>query len=225
MTRKGACLLSVMQNSHNDSGPWTNVCGVILAGGRSRRMGRDKARLEINGQPLFSRTLEMLTGFFDQVLIGGDRSDLATPQVPCVPDLYPGSALGGLHGALSAARTPWIFVVPCDLAHPDPALVRCMLAQRANCDLVVPRTPAGLEPVFALYHKNCLPPMEAMLARGDYRIYDFYPRVRVRCRVLTRSPSTRWGMPQHCWGGTKTLKPLRSSTSTRASSSPGMLAT
>jgi molybdopterin-guanine dinucleotide biosynthesis protein A len=143
-------------------------------------MGRDKATLKIDGQTLFSRTLETLRELFPHVLIGGERSDLATPEVPCVPDIYPGSALGGLHAVLSAAQTPWIFVVPCDLAHPDSTLMRFVLNRRAGNDLVVPRTPAGLEPLFALYHKNCLRPMEQMLLRGDYRIYDFYPEVRVR---------------------------------------------
>ncbi len=164
-----------MQLSHN-----VDVTGVILAGGRSRRMGRDKATLVIDNESLFSRTVRLLRGLFPQLLIAGDRPDLILPGVPCVPDLFPGSALGGLHGALSAAPTPWIFVVPCDLAHPDPGLVRFILTHRDDCDAVVPRTPGGFEPVFALYHKNCLPAMEAMLIRGDFRIYDFYRQVRAR---------------------------------------------
>lgn len=168
----------VMQNSHNDIPSITDVTGVILAGGRSTRMGRDKATLVVGGQTLFARTREMLRGIFARVVISGDRPDLATAEVPCVPDIHPGSALGGLHGALTAASTPWIFVVPCDLAHPDAGLVRFLLNHRQGCDLVVPRTGEGLEPVFALYHKNCLPPMEEMLARGDFRIYDFYRQVR-----------------------------------------------
>ncbi len=159
---------------------YADVTGVILAGGRSRRMGQDKATLEVAGATLFDRTLAMLHGFFSCILIAGDRPDLAQPEVPCVPDIYPGSALGGIHGGLSAAATPWIFVAPCDLAFPDPELVRFILGHRDGCDIVLPRTPGGLEPVFALYHKNCLPAMQEMLARGDYRIYDFYDQVRVR---------------------------------------------
>lgn len=161
------------------SKPYADVTGVILAGGRSRRMGQDKATLEVAGATLFDRTLTMLCGLFPRVLIAGDRPDLTRPEVPCVPDIYPGSALGGIHGALSAASTPWIFVVPCDLAYPDPELVRFILGHRDGCDIVLPRTPSGLEPVFALYHRNCLPAMEEMLARGDYRIYDFYDQVHV----------------------------------------------
>lgn len=168
-----------MQNPHNASDLCPGVTGVILAGGRSRRMGRDKATLEIDGQTLFDRILAMLQGIFSQVLIAGDRPDLATAQIPCVPDIYPGSALGGLHGALKAAATPWVFVIPCDLPYPDERLIRLMLDYREGHEVVVPRTPQGLEPVFALYHKTCLSLMEEMLRRGDYRIYDFYPQVRV----------------------------------------------
>jgi len=168
-----------MQNPHNAFDLCPDVTGVILAGGRSRRMGRDKATLEINGQTLFDRTLAMLHGIFREVLIAGDRPDLATAQVPCVPDIYPGSALGGMHAALKAAATPWVFVTPCDLPYPDERLIRLMLGHRQGYDVVIPRTPQGLEPVFALYHKNCLTLMEKMLRQGDYRIYDFYPQVSV----------------------------------------------
>lgn len=157
-----------------------DVTGVILAGGRSTRMGRDKATLMIAGQTLFGRTLAMMREIFPRVLIAGTRNDLATAEVPCVPDLFPGSALGGLHGGLTAVATPWMFAVPCDLACPDPAMVRFILKHRNGWDIVVPRTPGGFEPVFALYHKNCFGPMEAMLTRGEYRIYDLYNQMRVR---------------------------------------------
>lgn len=180
-----------MQISHNETDPTSDVTAVILAGGRSRRMGRDKATLMVAGQTLFARTREMVHSIFAQVLIAGDRPDLATTEVPSVADIYPGSALGGLHGGLSAARTPWIFVVPCDLAHPDPQLVRYLLSRRNGCDLVVPRTPQGLEPVFALYHKNCLAVMTQMLATGNFRIFDFYDQVRA-CYVDTRTLPMDW---------------------------------
>jgi len=164
-----------MQISHNN-----DVTGVILAGGRSTRMGRDKATLMLDGKSLFQRMLSMMQSVFGRVLIAGDRPDLATPAVPCVPDIYPGSSLGGLHGGLRAVETPWMFVAPCDLAFPSPGLVRFILDHREDCDAVVPRTPGGFETVFALYHKNCLEPMERMLARGEYRIFDLYRQLRVR---------------------------------------------
>ena len=142
-------------------------------------MGHDKARIEIGGQPLLSRSLDLLCRYFTTVLIAGDRPDVARPGIPAIPDIYPGSALGGLYTGLQSAQTEWIFVAPCDMPYPDPKILELLLKQRDGADAVVPRTPHGYEPVFALYHKNCLPHMEAMLQQGQYRIYDFYQRIKV----------------------------------------------
>ncbi|MBW2688854.1 MAG: molybdenum cofactor guanylyltransferase [Deltaproteobacteria bacterium] len=166
-----------MQISHNDF--IDGVTGVLLAGGKSRRMGYDKAYIEVDGQPLLSISLELLRHYFSKVLIAGDRPDLAQPDIPAIADIYPGSALGGLHTGLLAANTNWIFVTPCDMPHPDSRILELLLKQRNGFDAVVPRTPAGYEPVFALYHKNCLQPMEEMLQQGQYRIYDFYQRINI----------------------------------------------
>lgn len=171
----------VMHNPHiHSERDFSDVTGVILAGGRSRRMGQDKATLKVAGLTLFERAHNTLSSVFSQVLIAGDRPDLATAETPCFADIYPGSALGGIHTGLVAAQTPWIFVVPCDLADPDPGLVIHLLSYRHGQDVVVPRSDDGFEPVFALYHKNCLAPMEKMLQHGNFRVYDFYNQVRVR---------------------------------------------
>lgn len=171
-----------MQNSHNDMplGLYPDVTGVILAGGKSRRMGQDKAQMVVNGQRLFDVTVALLKGFFAKILIAGNRPDLASHDLAAVPDDFPGSALGGLYTALKSAGTDWIFVAPCDMPYPDPEIVRRLLSHRPGFDAVVPRTPDGYEPVFALYHKNCLSLMEQMLQAGEYRIYDFYQGISIR---------------------------------------------
>ena len=157
-----------------------DVTGVLLAGGQSQRMGRDKATLPVGGVPLYRRALTVLRSLFAQVLIAGDRPDLADEGVACHRDIYPGSSLGGLYTGLLRATTPHIFVAACDMPSPDPALIRTLLSWRRDFDVVVPRTPAGLEPLFACYGKGCLAPMEELLRQGRYRIYDFYDQVRVR---------------------------------------------
>ena len=172
-----------MQNSHSEEDPtdrYSDVTGVLLAGGKSRRMGRDKARIMFNGQSLVERSLGLLQRFFPTVFIAGDRPELAGPELPAIPDIYPGSALGGLHTGLKTAKTDWIFVAPCDMPFPDGRIVERLLAHRNGYDAVVPRTPEGYEPVFALYHKNCLPRMESMLRQNRFRIYDFYQRINIR---------------------------------------------
>ncbi len=166
-----------MQISHNDF--IDDVTGVLLAGGKSRRMGYDKAYIEIDGQPLLTRSLDLLCRCFATVLIAGDRQDLVRPNIPAIPDIYPGSALGGIYTGLQSARTGWIFVAPCDMPFPDARILKLMINQRVGYDAVVPRTPKGYEPVFALYHKNCLPHMEALLQQHQYRILDFYQRIKI----------------------------------------------
>src|SRR5512136_731985 len=93
---------------------YEDVTGVILAGGRSRRMGKDKTMLEIEGVTLFDRALRMMRELFSEVLIAGDRKDLVRPGVSCYPDLFPGSALGGLYTGLMKSPHDRIFVCSCD---------------------------------------------------------------------------------------------------------------
>ena len=166
-----------MQIPHNEF--IDNITGVLLAGGKSLRMGHDKARIEISGRLLLSRSLDLLRHHFATVLIAGDRPDLARPDISSIPDIYPGSALGGLYTGLQSAKTDWIFVAPCDMPYPDAQILKLLVKHRDGFDAVVPRTPAGYEPVFALYHKRCLPHMEEMLQQGLYRIYDFYQRINI----------------------------------------------
>ncbi len=136
-----------MQISHNDF--IDDITGVLLAGGKSRRMGYDKAYIEVNGQSLLSISLQLLCHYFATVLIAGDQPDLARPDIPVIADIYPGSALGGLYTGLRAADTDWIFVAPCDMPHPDPRILELLVKHRNSFDAVVPRTPEGYEPVFA----------------------------------------------------------------------------
>ena len=143
-----------------------DVTGVILAGGRSRRMGRDKATLQMGGVTLFDRALQMMRGLFFEVLIAGDRKDLVRPGIPCYPDLFPGSALGGLHTGLMKSPHDMVFVCSCDMPFPNVNIARLVVSQDRAYDVVVPRTTNGLEPLFARYHKRCLPAIKDMLDRA-----------------------------------------------------------
>lgn len=167
-----------MQNTHNEK--INDATGVLLAGGKSTRMGRDKASIDLSGSPLYSPALELLCQHFQTVIIAGDRPDLELDDIPSIPDRYPGSALGGLHAGLSVISTDWIFVMPCDLPYPDARLLKQLYELREGVDAVVPQTPTGYEPVFALYHKRCLSVFEAALKAGKRSIFSLYPQLNVR---------------------------------------------
>ena len=166
-----------MQNTHNEK--INDTTGVLLAGGKSTRMGQDKASIELSGTPIYSSALEFLRQHFQAVIIAGDRPDLALEGIPSIADRYPGSALGGLHTGLSATSTDWIFVMPCDLPYPDDRLLKLLYDLREGVDAVVPKTPAGYEPVFAFYHKRCLPIFDEALRNGRNSIFSLYPQLKV----------------------------------------------
>jgi len=157
-----------------------DITGVILVGGKSRRMGRDKAFLQIAGKPLFERVLEIFRESFSRLLLVGDRAErFADCGFPIVPDIYPSSALGGLYTALIHAQTEYIFVSPCDLPFPNREILHFLCSLRDGFDAVVPNPAHRFEPLFALYAKSCLGPMRELLESGRMCVYDFYPRVRV----------------------------------------------
>jgi molybdenum cofactor guanylyltransferase len=157
------------------------MTGVILVGGKSRRMGRDKAFIPWEGRPLFERTLDIFNESFRQVILVGNHEErFADYHLPVISDLYPGSALGGLYTGLYHATTDHIFVAPCDMPYPSRELIRCLCNIRDGYDAIVPRTPQALEPLFAIYAKSCLEPMREMLENGELKVYDLYPRISTR---------------------------------------------
>lgn len=160
------------------------ITGVVLAGGESRRMGRDKRFLEIDGIPLLDRVLVRLRPVVSELIVV-----TAAPEprigvdVRVVTDRFPGmGVLAGVHAGLSAAQNPWALVVAGDMPLLNPNLLRAMArrAEADGCDLVVPRWRGMLEPLHALYRAcPCASAAERALKLGRRRIIAFYPEVRV----------------------------------------------
>ena len=160
---------------------FNNITGVILVGGKSLRMGQDKAMLKLNGQPLAERIIQTLQTCFDHLLLVGDQPErFSAYGLPVVADRYPGSSLGGLYTGLYAAATERIFVASCDLPFPNQSLIRLICAEAGAYDAVVPVTQQGREPLFALYRKSALPAMQTALDSGNYRITDLLQRLQVK---------------------------------------------
>jgi molybdenum cofactor guanylyltransferase len=158
-----------------------DLTGIILVGGKSRRMGRDKAFLTWDGAPLFEKVLRIFRENFATVLlVGGDAERYGKYRETSIPDIYPGSALGGLYTGLYHATSKYVFVASCDLPYPSPALLRYLCSLKDGYDCVVPETALALEPLFAVYAKSALPAMLEMLGCGNFRIYDLYPQLRTR---------------------------------------------
>ena len=144
--------------------------GVVLAGGRSSRFGRDKALHVHRGKPLLQWALDSLTGAGERMVIA-DR-DYPNFEVSVRPDLISGgSSLSGLHAALSYARHDWVALAACDMPFLTPAYWEQLWARRGAEPLVIATNQeGGPEPLAALYHRALLPLVTQKLGQGDLRM-------------------------------------------------------
>lgn len=172
-----------MKASASDKGgKIPGVTGVILAGGQSSRMGSNKALLPIQGGRIIEAIFRQFSGLFPEVLLVTNNPEQYN-FLPCrkVADIYPGlGALAGLHAGLHNAANPYIFAAACDMPWLNSTLIRRLAAQHNAADVVIPQVENGLEPLHALYGKQCLQPMEEVLSAGRRRIVSFFPQVRVQ---------------------------------------------
>lgn len=137
--------------------------GLILAGGDSRRMGRDKASLDWDGRTLLQRSLDMLRGVFPQVLVSVRhvRPDVAAPQV--LDDRPDAGPLAGLCAGLAQAGTPWVFAMAADMPFLTPEVIRLLAARRGGFEAVVPVVDGCPQPLAAFYATAALPALRAVL--------------------------------------------------------------
>src|SRR2546423_4587188 len=144
---------------------------VILAGGLSRRMGRDKAALPAGEGTLIEHLARRLAPVVDETIIAGGSAGQNLPGVTTVDDRYPGlGPLAGIHAGLLAARSPLVWVVGCDLPDVDPGLAALLCGLAGDVDAVVP--PIHSEPpgACALYHPPLATRTAGLLAAGERRV-------------------------------------------------------
>ena len=154
--------------------------GFVLAGGRSSRMGRDKALLPAGSGTLAGQIAAMVRQAAGNVTLIGPPERYSFLGFPVVADAREGCGpLGGLYTALRLSRADWNLVVACDMPGlTAPFLVELFdAAARAGKDCVVPVTAGGLEPLCAVYHARLLPAAESALDRKQLAMHDFVRQV------------------------------------------------
>lgn len=159
-----------------------HVSGVILAGGKSRRMGGSpKALLPFEGRPLIQHILERLESVLPDCLVVTNSPELyAFLERPMVADVFPdGGSLGGIYSGLRAAAGDAAFCVACDMPFLSPALVRYLTGRAGEADVVIPEAAGELQTLHAVYGKACLPAMERRLRAGRLRVVGFFDDVQV----------------------------------------------
>jgi molybdopterin-guanine dinucleotide biosynthesis protein A len=162
---------------------YPDVTGALVAGGRATRLGGiAKGLLRVDGEPLAGRTLRLFGRLFGAALIvANDPAPYARLGAPVVADRIPGrGSPGGLHAALHAAATPWVFAAACDMPFVSAAGVALLAARREGALAVVPRFAGRLEPLHALWSRECLPALEAALREGEPSLQELAALVGAR---------------------------------------------
>jgi len=171
----------------------SDITGIILAGGKSRRMGEDKAFVSFSGRPLIETLIDKLSGVFKDLIIVTNTPHLykgygLETYTDLVKDKGP---LAGIYTGLFYSKTAHSFIVACDMPFLNRDLIRFMLGKIDRYDIVVSRRRGRPEPLCAVYSKRCIKPIECQLHNNNLKITDLFPRVRTR--IITAEETASCG--------------------------------
>lgn len=151
------------------------VTGLILSGGKSKRMGRPKAFLPYEGSTVIGHIVSEIKDLFSEVfIVANEVESFEDLGVDVVKDILPHRGpLGGILSGLMTSSNHYAFVTACDMPLIDKRLVRELVSRRQDNDVVVLSHPQGIEPLFGVYSKNCIKPLEESLFAGNLSVQDF----------------------------------------------------
>jgi molybdenum cofactor guanylyltransferase len=158
------------------------VTGVILAGGQSRRMGRDKAFLPFGKGLLIERVIEVVQQVIeDVILITNTPEQYQHFGLPMFSDVIPqAGSLGGIYTGLVSAKTPHSLCLACDMPFVKPEFLRLLCDTAAEADVVIPRNAEDFQPLCAVYSQVCREPIRQKIEASRLKITGFFDQVRVR---------------------------------------------
>ena len=153
----------------------STITGVILAGGKSLRMGTDKALLKLDGRPLVAHVASTLQSVFDRVLlVANDASAYRSIGLETYGDVFLDCGpLGGIHSGLVHAGGSGVFICACDTPFITANLVRYIAEFPSSSAVKIPSFNQQLHPLCGLYTQRCLQPVTEQLEAGRYRVLDF----------------------------------------------------
>jgi len=157
------------------------ITGIVLAGGKSSRMGEDKALLMFEGETLLKRSVKLCQSFCSSILISSNNPNHAEYGSILVQDEIEGCGpIGGIYSCLKQSKTNWNFVVSVDSPFVNAQFVHFMMNTIQGFDAVVPIHSRGKEPLIALYHKNCTPVMKELLEKKKFRMHNFLDKIKTK---------------------------------------------
>jgi molybdopterin-guanine dinucleotide biosynthesis protein A len=163
------------------------MTSIVLAGGKGSRLGKNKLLEVVGGRPLLQRVVDSLIPVSRRILVviaqgqGYPAIEARQARVDCIQDIYPGKGvLGGLYTGLSTSDSEHSLVVAGDMPFLNPSLVQYLVSAAPAFDVVMPRLNGLIQPLHAIYSRDCLPPIQEQLERNQLQIRVFLDKVRVK---------------------------------------------
>ena len=161
------------------------MTSIILAGGKSLRLGRSKALQVISGKSLIQWVVDRVAILSTEIIVATAHGEAiachSAVRIRTVADIYPGKGpLGGIHSGLIASSSTHAIVVGCDTPFLNVSLLEYMTQICSTFDVVVPRIRKKIEPLCAVYSKNCVAPIQKLLERDERQIRKLFTMVKVQ---------------------------------------------
>ena len=175
-----------------------NTTGIILSGGKSNRMGKNKSLLSFPNKPLIEILINKLVALFNELIIVTNKpspyvQELGKPtfyskyEIKVVEDVFPDCGpLGGIYTGLLTSQNKYSFIAACDMPFLNVELIKSMINNVAGWDIIIPRLNnralpnKGYETLHAIYSKTCMEYIEKQLKQNNLKIIDFFPQVKIK---------------------------------------------
>ncbi|MDR4508833.1 MAG: molybdenum cofactor guanylyltransferase [Candidatus Brocadiaceae bacterium] len=158
------------------------MTAIILTGGQNKRMGSNKAFLQLGDTIFIEHQISILHKIFNEIILSTNDFNLYKHlKLPMVSDIVPKKGpLSGIYSGLIHAKSKYSFVIACDMPFINEKFIIFLKKFLGDYDIIAPETTRGIEPLHAFYSKNCIPQIYHCIKQDKLRILDFYQNVRVK---------------------------------------------
>lgn len=153
---------------------------IILAGGKSSRMGEDKGLMSLFGKPMISYVIDRARELTSNIIIVSNNPDYNKFELPVIEDIHPNKGpLGGIYSGLKASKSNINIILSCDIPYIKSGLIKYLLYQSEGYDVTVPLHDERVHPLIGVYTKDCLPVIERNITLGKLKVTDSFKGLNI----------------------------------------------
>jgi molybdopterin-guanine dinucleotide biosynthesis protein A len=150
-----------------------NITGIVLAGGKSSRMGEDKGIMEFDGKKMVKHILDALAPVVDEIIIIANNNHYNDFGYPVYEDIIKDCGpMGGIYTGLTRSNTMKNIVLSCDMPFIKSKMVSYIIAESGDYEITVPKHENKLEPLCAIYSKKCADKLKGLLERKEWKMQE-----------------------------------------------------